>query len=196
MAYTSVLQTVQQGTFLNVDALRTDRLILRRWRPEDVEPFAALNADPRVMEYYPATLTRSQTEAMIAEIEKRTSRDGFGLWAVELGRTHDFIGSIGLNVPAYALPFSPCVEVGWKLAFDHWGKGYAQEGARAAISYGFESMGLSEIVAFTSSINLRSRKVMERIGMVRDLEGDFDHPHVPEHHRLRRHVLYRRARTP
>jgi RimJ/RimL family protein N-acetyltransferase len=147
------------------------------------------------MEFYPATLTRSETEAMIQTIEERISRHGFGLWAVELKETHAFIGSIGLNVPGYLLPFSPCVEVGWKLACNYWGNGYAQEGARAALAFGFEVMNLKEIVAFTAVINHRSRKVMERIGMVYDAQGDFDHPHVAQHHPLRRHVLYRKLRN-
>lgn len=143
----------------------TDRLILRRWQASDVDPFVALNADPRVMEFFPATLSRAQTEAMIETIEKRIDQHGFGLWAVELKATKEFIGFIGLNVPGYALPFSPCVEVGWRLAFNYWGKGYAQEGARAALTFGFEKMRLNEIVSFTTVANIRSRRVMEGIGV-------------------------------
>jgi RimJ/RimL family protein N-acetyltransferase len=174
--------------------IETERLILRRWRSDDVEPFAAMNADPRVMEFYPKTLSRPETEAMIATIEQRIERDGFGMWATELKQTGALIGFIGLNVPSYPLPFSPCVETGWRLAFDQWGKGYAQEGARAALAFGFEKAGLAEIVAFTAVINVRSRRVMEGVGMTYDPAGDFDHPHVPEGDRLRRHVLYRRRR--
>jgi RimJ/RimL family protein N-acetyltransferase len=174
--------------------IETDRIILRRWQSSDVEPFVSLNADARVMEFFPARLSRAETEAMISTIEERIGRDGFGFWAVELKETKGFIGFIGLNVPAYPLPFSPCVEVGWRLAFDCWGKGYALEGARAALIFGFESLGLKEIVSFTTVNNVRSRRVMEGIGMTYDAQGDFDHPKLPEHHPLRRHVLYRKVR--
>ncbi|HWF39968.1 MAG TPA: GNAT family N-acetyltransferase, partial [Candidatus Acidoferrales bacterium] len=118
--------------------IETDRLILRRWKSSDVEPFVSLNADPRVMEFFPATLSRTETEAMISTVEERIGRDGFGFWAAELKEPKSFIGFIGLNVPGYPLPFSPCVEVGWRLAFDYWGKGYAKEGARAALVFGFQ----------------------------------------------------------
>src|ERR1700732_411152 len=175
--------------------IETDRLFLRRWQSSDVEPFVSLNADPRVMEFFPATLSRSETEAMIETIEKRISQHGFGLWAAELRETKDFIGFIGLNVPGYPLPFSPCVEIGWRLAFDYWGKGYAQEGARAALAFGVDRLLLEEMVSFASANNLRSRQVMERIGMAYDAQGDFDHPKLPELHPLRRHVLYRKVRT-
>ena len=175
--------------------IETGRLVLRRWQSSDVEPFAALNADPRVMEFFPATLSRAQTEAMVATIEKNIDQHGFGIWAVELKRTRDFIGFIGLDVPGYALPFSPCVEIGWRLAFNHWGNGYAQEGARAALTFGFEKMRLEEIVSFTTVANLRSRRVMERIGMIYDARDDFDHPKLPEGHPLRRHVLYRSVKS-
>ncbi len=173
--------------------IETDRLVLRRWQPSDVEPFARLNGDPRVMEFFPALLTRTQTEAMIAEIERRINRDGFGFWAAELKAVKEFIGFIGLSVPSFELPFSPCVEIGWRLAFDHWGKGYAQEGARAALNFGFERIALKEIVSFTTVANLRSRHVMERIGMIYDRDADFDYPKLPEGHPLRRHVLYGKA---
>lgn len=175
--------------------IETDRLILRLWKSSDIEPFVSLNADSRVMEFFPATLSRSETEAMISKIEKRIRQQGFGLWAAELKATKGFIGFIGLNVPGYPLPFSPCVEVGWRLAFDYWGKGYAQEGARAVLAFGFEKLRLKEIVSFTTVSNLRSRHVMERIGMSYDAQGDFDHPELPEHHPLRRHVLYRKVRN-
>ena len=173
--------------------IETNRLILRRWRSSDVEPFCQLNADPRVMEFFPAMLSRAETEAMISTIEERISQHGFGFWAAELKETKGFIGFIGLNVPGYPLPFSPCVEVGWRLGFDCWGKGYAQEGARAALAFGFQ-LRLKEIVSFTTVNNLRSRRVMEGIGMAYDAQGDFDHPELPEDHPLRRHVLYRKVR--
>jgi len=174
--------------------IETERLILRRWGPEDVESFAAMNADPRVMEFYPKTLNRSETEAMITTIERKFDQHGFGLWATELRQTGQLAGFIGLNVPGYALPFSPCVEIGWRLGFDHWGQGYAQEGARATLAFGFDRAGLEEIVAFTAVINLRSCRVMEKIGMTYNPAAEFNHPHVPEGDRLRRHVLYRKHR--
>jgi RimJ/RimL family protein N-acetyltransferase len=172
--------------------IETDRLILRRWQSSDAKPFADLNADPRVMEFFPATLTRNESDMMIAKIEKRIDQHGFGLWAVELRGTKIFIGFAGLNMPGCALPFSPCVEIGWRLAFDHWGKGYASEGARAALLFGFEKMRLPEIVSFTSVGNGRSRRVMERIGMIHDAKGDFIHPSLPKDHPLSKHVLYRK----
>lgn len=174
--------------------IETERLILRRWRIDDVEPFAAMNSDPRVMEFYPKTLKRSETEAMIAAIEQGIERHGFGLWAAELKRTGQLIGFIGLNVPGHVFPFSPCTEIGWRLGLDHWGHGYAQEGARAALAFGFEKAGLEEIFAFTAAINLRSRRVMEKVGMTYDSAADFDHPRIPEGDRLRKHVLYRKYR--
>jgi RimJ/RimL family protein N-acetyltransferase len=147
------------------------------------------------MEFHPATLTRAETEKMFQMIDERARRHGFCLWAVEHKETGALIGSIGFNVPDYPLPFSPCVEVGWNLAVDHWGRGYAQEGARAALPLGFESLNVAEIVAFAAAINHRSRRVMQKIGMVRDADGDFDHPHVADGHVLRHHVLYRARRN-
>jgi RimJ/RimL family protein N-acetyltransferase len=175
--------------------IQTGRLILRRWHSSDIEPFANLNADPRVMEFFPTTLSRAETETMISKIEEKIRQQGFGFWAAELRETKNFIGFIGLNRPGYPLSFSPCVEIGWRLAFDHWGRGYAQEGARAVLTYGFERLRLKEIVSFTTVNNLRSRRVMERIGMAYDAHGDFDHPNVPENHPLRRHVLYRKMKS-
>jgi RimJ/RimL family protein N-acetyltransferase len=175
--------------------IETNRLVLRRWQSSDAAPFASLNADPRVMEFFPATLSRAESEAMISKIEERISQHGFGLWAAELKETKDFIGFIGLHVPGDALPFSPCVEIGWRLAFDHWGRGYAQEGARAVLAFGFEMTRLEEIVSFTTVGNFRSRHVMERIGMTRDANGDFDHPRLSKNHPLIKHVLYRKVRS-
>jgi RimJ/RimL family protein N-acetyltransferase len=175
--------------------IETPRLILRRWQSADVEPFARLNADPRVMEFFPATLSRTETEAMIQAFEETFRREDFGLWAAELRETKSLMGFIGLNVPAYPLPFSPCVEIGWRLAFDCWGKGYAQEGARAALSFGFETVGIKEIVSFTAINNVRSRRVMEKIGLNYDPQGDFDHPKIAADHPLSRHVLYRKVKS-
>lgn len=171
--------------------LRTDRLRLRRWLPADRGPFAALNADPRVMEHFPAALSREESDTLVARIEAHFDQHGFGLWAVEISNVTPFAGFVGLSVPRFEAHFTPCVEIGWRLAAEHWGCGYATEGARAALAFGFDVLGLGEIVSFTVPANLRSRRVMERIGMVHHPADDFDHPALPEGHRLRRHVLYR-----
>jgi RimJ/RimL family protein N-acetyltransferase len=174
--------------------LRTDRLLLRRWLPSDRTPFAALNADPRVMEHFPAVLTREKSDALVARIEAGFDRHGFGLWALEIPNAASFAGFVGLSVPGLEAHFTPCVEIGWRLGAEYWGRGYATEAARAVLTFGFEPLALPEIVSFTVPGNVRSRRVMERIGMSHDPAGDFDHPALPEGHPLRRHVLYRMAR--
>lgn len=171
--------------------IRTERLILREWRDDDFEPFAAMNADRRVMEFLPAPLDRSASDAFALRIRDEFARHRFGLWAVEAPGVAPFIGYVGLSVPKFTAFFTPCVEIGWRLAFNHWGRGYATEGARAAIDFGFKKAGLEEIVSFTVPSNIRSRRVMEKIGMTRDPVDDFDHPNLEVGHRLRRHVLYR-----
>lgn len=175
--------------------LQTDRLRLRRWLPADREPFAALNADPQVTRYLGGPLSREESDALAARIEAHFEQRGFGLWAVEIRGGAPFAGFIGLAVPRFEARFTPCVEIGWRLAAEHWGQGYASEGARAALAFGFESLGLEEIVSFTAPANLLSRRVMEKIGMTHDPADDFDHPFLPEGHPLRRHVLYRIARN-
>lgn len=174
--------------------MRTERLLLRDWRNEDIEPFAALNADPAVMEYLPAVLSRRESDAIAARIRQQLGEQGFGLWAVEAPAVADFIGFIGLSVPPFTAHFTPAVEVGWRIAREHWGRGYATEGARAALAHGFETLGLEEIVSFTVPANQRSRGVMEKLCMHRDPRDDFDHPWMPEGSPLRRHVLYRLSR--
>jgi RimJ/RimL family protein N-acetyltransferase len=171
--------------------LATNRLILRRWRESDREPFRALNADPRVMEFFPARMTSEETDAAMIRIEQHFERHNFGLYAAELTDEQAFIGFIGLNVPAFDAPFTPAVEIGWRLAPAYWGRGLATEGAHALAHFALETIGLPGLVSFTSATNLRSRRVMEKIGMARDLAGDFDHPGVPPGHPLRAHVLYR-----
>jgi RimJ/RimL family protein N-acetyltransferase len=171
--------------------LSTDRLHLRRWRPEDLAPFAALNADPLVMEFFPSVLSARESDALAARIEADMSEHGWGLWAVEIPGVTAFAGYIGLAKPRLEAPFTPCIEIGWRLAHEHWGHGYATEGARAAVSFGFDRLKLEEIVSFTVPANARSRRVMERLGMVRNPADDFDHPGLPAGHTLRRHVLYR-----
>jgi RimJ/RimL family protein N-acetyltransferase len=171
--------------------LRTDRLHLRRWRPDDRAPFANLNADPRVIEFLPAALSRQESDAMADRIEAHFARHGFGLWAVEIAGITPFVGFIGLAVPRFEAPFTPCVEIGWRLDADHWNRGYATEGARAVVDFAFGPLQLDEIVSFTVPANLRSRRVMEKLGMTRSESEDFDHPLLPEGHPLHRHVLYR-----
>ena len=172
----------------------TDRLILRPWQDRDAAPFAALNADPRIAEFLPKVLTREESDAQMARIRAHFAERGFGLWAVEARDTGAFVGSIGLSCPRFAAHFTPCVEVGWRVASPHWGKGYATEAAAASVAYGFDTLGLAEIVSFTAVINHRSRRVMERIGMTHRTEDDFDHPLLPLEDRLNRHVLYRLGR--
>jgi RimJ/RimL family protein N-acetyltransferase len=171
--------------------IRTDRLRLRRWLLADRAPFAALNADPRVCEYLPGPLTLEESDALVARIEAHFEKHGFGLWAVEIDGVAPLAGFIGLAVPRFESHFTPCVEIGWRLAAPYWGRGYATEGALAALAFGFEWLRFDEIVSFTVPGNLRSRRVMERIGMTHDPIDDFDHPLLPMGHPLRRHVLYR-----
>jgi ribosomal-protein-alanine N-acetyltransferase len=173
--------------------IRTERLLLRRWRPADRDPFAALNADLRVVEFLPAPLSRAESDHVADRIEQRFAENGFGLWAVEIPGVAPFAGFIGLNSPRFESSFTPCVEIGWRLAAEHWGRGYATEGARAALEFAFKVVQLPEVVSFTAIDNRRSRRVMEKIGMTRNPSEDFDHPALPEGHRLRRHVLYRLA---
>ena len=178
-------------------ALRTGRLVLRRWRAEDLPAFAALNADPEVMAHFPAALTREDSDALAARADAGLAERGWGLWAVEAvdsgGR---FAGFTGLAVPRGELPFLPAVEVGWRLARWAWGRGYATEAATAALGVAFGPLGLDEVVSFTAVTNTRSQAVMRRLGMVRDLAGDFEHPAVPVGHPLRPHVLYRTTSPP
>lgn len=171
--------------------LHTTRLRLRQWHDEDRTPFAAMNADPAVREFFPGLQSREQSDASVDRARAHLAAHGWGWWAAEIVATGEFIGFIGLSTTPAALPFAPgVVEVGWRLARAHWGRGYATEGARAALAFGFERLRLDEIVSFTALGNLRSRAVMERIGM-RNANADFDHPAVAEGHAVRRHCLYR-----
>ncbi len=173
----------------------TGRLILRRWLASDREPFARLNADPRVMEFFPAVLSREESDRIVADrIQPHFERHGFGFCAAELRETGAFIGFIGLAVPSFTAHFTPCVEIGWRLAADYWGRGLATEGAREMVRYAFDVLALEAIVALTVPANLRSRRVMEKLGMTRDPSEDFDYPELPAGHPLRRHVLYRLRR--
>jgi RimJ/RimL family protein N-acetyltransferase len=173
--------------------LRTARLLLRPWRASDRVLFAAINADPKVMEHFPRTSTREESDAGADRIVARMEQQGFGLWAVEVPGIADFIGFIGLN-PADAVLGRPVLEVGWRLAAEHWGRGYATEGARASLAHAFDVLGKDEVVSFATTANQRSRHVMEKLGLVRRPEDDFDHPGVPPSWSGRRHVLYRITR--
>ncbi len=177
-----------------VPTLTTARLRLRSWQDADLDPFAALNADPRVMEHFPATLDRAQSDAFAIRARTKLAERGFGLWALEVCDSAPFVGYAGLAEPSFQAHFIPCMEIGWRLAYDHWGRGYASEAASAVVEHVFGTLALSEIVAFTAVSNWRSRRVMERLGMHRTPTEDFDHPNIPEGHPLRPHVLYRLTR--
>jgi ribosomal-protein-alanine N-acetyltransferase len=174
-----------------IPTLTTERLILRPWRDSDLAPFADINADPEVMEHFPATLSRAESDAVAGRIRAALAENGFGWWAVEVPGEAAFIGFIGIWVPNFEAHFTPCVEVGWRLARPFWGRGYATEGARECLRFGFQELGLEEIISMTAVPNARSQAVMQRLGMTRDPADDFDHPRVPEGHPLCRHVLYR-----
>jgi len=173
---------------------QTKRLVLRHWQESDREPFARLNADARVMEFMPGPLSREESDLLVDRIEAHFQERGFGLCAAELREDHSFIGYVGLFAPSFRAAFTPCVEIGWRLAADHWGQGLASEGAREMVRHAFELVGLEALVSFTVPANVRSRRVMEKLGMTHDPADDFDHPRLPEGHPLRRHVLYRLGR--
>lgn len=171
--------------------IKTNRLILRQWQESDLAPFAALNADPRVREFFPGLQSREESDHSVNLVSDHIARCGWGFWAVSLIETGEFIGFIGLEDVYFQAHFTPAVEIGWRLAFDHWGMGYATEGAKAALKYGFETLRLDQIVSFTTISNVRSRHVMEKIGMHHNTQDDFDHPKLTKGHPLRKHVLYR-----
>lgn len=175
--------------------LRTPRLILRPWRDEDDDAFAAMFADPEVMEFLMPVQDRAEIDAIIGRVRGHFDRHGFGWWAAEVPGVAPFIGFIGLWHIPFEAHFTPAVEVGWRLTRAHWGKGYATEGARAALEAGFTQLGFDEIVSLTVPANTRSRRVMERIGMTRDPADDFDHPRLAVDNPMRRHVLYRLSRS-
>lgn len=171
----------------------TSRLGFRAWREADREPFSIMNADPSVMEFFPNVLTPSESDSLVRKIEKNFEVYGYGLWAVELLKTKEFIGFIGLSHPTFQADFTPCVEVGWRLAFEFWDQGYATEGAKACLKYGFTNLNLPEIVSFTSALNVRSINVMKKIGMCE--AGDFFHPTVNPNSSLSKHVFYKISKT-
>ncbi len=191
--------------------LTTPRLRLRPWRDDDLAPFADMGADPTVMRHMPGVLDRAASDALAERFRAHFRDHGFGRWAVDLvaraprpsaaadvppqaGPAPGFIGFVGLAIPSFDAPFTPCVEISWRLARRAWGLGFATEAARAALAFGFVELGLRQIVSFTTPANTPSIRVMERLGMDRDPAEDFDHPRLPPGDRLRRHVLYRRDR--
>ena len=171
--------------------LETDRLILRRWKMSDREPFAEMNADTRVMEFFPGLLTREESDELIDRIESHFENHGFGLFAIEEKAESRLIGFMGLHVATFQAHFTPPVEIGWRLAASAWNKGFATEGSREVVRFAFNRLRLDGIVSFTVPENIPSRRVMEKLGMTHSPADDFDHPRLPEGHRLRRHVLYR-----
>ncbi len=171
--------------------LTTARLRLRRWRETDLDAFAIMNADVRVMEFFPKTLDRSESDALAARIRLQLEKKAFGLWAVEVAGECPFIGFAGLSEPIFKANFTPCVEIGWRLAPAYWRKGYALEASQRVISYAFHDLSLSELVSFTSVANLPSQRLMQRLGFTSLASENFDHPSLPERHPLKPHVLYR-----
>lgn len=186
----------EDGPMTGIPELRTPRLLLRGWRDADRVPFAAMNADPEVREHFPGgAMTRAESDAQVERFLERWRDDGHAPWAVERLDDGLFIGFIGLATAHFEAHFTPAVEVGWRLARDAWGSGYATEGGRASLQWGFQELGLAEIVSFTTPGNTRSRAVMQRLGMTRDPADDFDHPRIPAGDPLRRHALYRLTRA-
>ncbi|MCZ4499070.1 MAG: hypothetical protein JWQ74_1623 [Marmoricola sp.] len=174
--------------------LTTERLLLRQWRDDDVLPLARINTDPQVMEFFPAPLTAEQTAEMVGRQQALLEAGLPALFATEIRETGEFIGFIGLSVPRFQAPFTPCVEIGWRLARAHWGQGYATEGAHVVLDHAFAELGLEEVVSFTSIANLRSRALMVRLGMHHDPSEDFNHPALEADDPLLRHALYRYPR--
>ncbi|VVE19705.1 GNAT family N-acetyltransferase [Pandoraea anhela] len=171
--------------------ITTPRLLLRQWRTDDLPSFAALNADREVMRHFPTTLDRAQSDAVARRLAEHLQTHGYGPWAVEIPGITAFAGFVGLMRVGFEAPFVPAVEIGWRLARAWWSKGYATEAAIAAAHYAFDTLGMRDLVSFTVPANVRSRAVMQRIGMHHCPEDDFMHPLIPPGHRLRRHVLYR-----
>ncbi|AIF81567.1 N-acetyltransferase GCN5 [endosymbiont of Acanthamoeba sp. UWC8] len=171
--------------------IETERLILRTWSDEDAKAYFDINQDPKVVEFLPHKLTMQQVKDFISAMNDQYKKNNYTLFAAELKETKELIGFIGLGYTDWQAAFTPCTEIAWRLSSLHWGKGYATEGAKAALNYGFYRCGLKEIVSFTVPMNKRSIRVMEKIGMQHDGAGDFAHPKLPPDHKLSKHVLYR-----
>ncbi|MES9990806.1 MAG: GNAT family N-acetyltransferase [Candidatus Thiodiazotropha sp.] len=175
-------------------ALETERLLLRQWRDDDYGVFAEINADPRVMKYFPNLLSRVESDELADRCRDLITSRGWSFWALELKCSGKFIGLIGLNQPQYRLPCSPCTEIGWRLAFEYWGKGYATEAGTRALCFAFDELLLDEVVAFTTVTNMCSRAVMRRLGMT-NTGRNFNHPAMIADHPLSEHVLYLISRS-
>jgi RimJ/RimL family protein N-acetyltransferase len=175
--------------------IETERLILRDWTDADAEPFAELNSDPRVMEFFLKALSREESDTLMRQLRDNLAHDGFGLYASEARETGALVGFVGLARPTFDAPFMPAIEIGWRLARRSWGQGLASEAAAAVVDHAFGRLGLDSLVSFTAEWNRPSRRVMEKIGMTHDPAYDFDHPGIPAGHKLRRQVLYRLRRS-
>lgn len=171
--------------------LQTKRLLLRPWKESDLAPFAKLNADPKVMEFFPNTLSRKESDALVKKFQEENEEQGYGYWAIEVPNLAEFIGFVGLKYWNLETNFAPCVDIGWRLDSSHWGRGYATEGARRVLQYGFEEIKLTEIVSMATTGNERSQNVMRRLGMTTDPNENFEHPRVPRGDPLSWRVLYR-----
>ncbi|PIS01588.1 MAG: GNAT family N-acetyltransferase [Chlamydiae bacterium CG10_big_fil_rev_8_21_14_0_10_35_9] len=173
-------------------SLLTKRLLLRHWKESDLPLFAKMNSDTRVMEYFPLILSKKESDSLAEKIQKELKEKEYGFWAVEVIGLAPFIGFVGLHYPDFKAPFTPCVEIGWRLAYEQWGKGYAFEAASKVIDYAFNTLNLQELVSFTTVKNKRSRKLMEKLGMTHNPSDDFAHPKLQKNHPLCPHVLYRK----
>ena len=168
----------------------TKRLLLRKWQESDLVPFYKLNSNPKVMEFFPKALTKNESDGLAKDIQKKLIQNRWGIWAVEEKQSGNFIGFVGLNQPKTELPFTPCIEIAWRLAEEYWGKGYATEAAKKSLEYAFNNLPVNEVVSFTAKINERSEAVMQRLGMT-NTQRNFNHPEVPPHSLLYEHVLYK-----
>jgi RimJ/RimL family protein N-acetyltransferase len=185
------MQKVQLPPTMSEVIIETERLYLRTWQATDAQPYFDINQDPQVTEFLRGPLTMEEVHQSIAATNQHQEKWGFTLWAAELKETHELMGFVGLNYPKWEAPFAPAVEMGWRLGTQYWGQGYATEGAQAALAFGFNTIGLDEIVSFAPPINHRSLHVMEKIGLQRYPQGDFRHTKLPLNHPLSQHVLYR-----
>lgn len=176
---------------VEVAQLTTERLVLRQWQDSDNAPFARMNADADVMQWFANPLTPEESAMMVQRLSTMINHFGWGVWALEVPGVADFIGFVGLALTVMPVPFSPFIEVGWRLDKAHWGNGYAPEGARASLAYAFDTLKQREVVSMTTVGNLKSRRVMDKIGLHRDEADDFDLPRLPIGHPIRPHVLYR-----
>lgn len=179
---------------MTLPILKTERLILRPWKKSDLEPFCTMNQDPKVMEFYPSTLTKKESDAFAQKIQREYAQRGYGFWAIEVPKIANFIGYVGLNYWDLKMDFAPCIDIGWRLASPFWGKGYATEGAKEVLHYSFENLKLEEIVAMATIGNFRSHRIMEKLGMQHSPKENFHHPKLPKEHPLSLRVLYRLPR--